>query len=170
MVSQSLLYSSLITINLHEANHNFHNYIFFSKNGEISLKTPRKILISEREGGNNMEKILFGKVLNNLNLKQALYILNENNDNKSLYQFQADFLLFKENDCKCDGIFGEYSKIDLKEEEEILEYSTIRFKTNTFNNNFININLRNDVLGFPSYAEDNITDKEFDNDNNNDDY
>ena len=156
MVSQSLLYSSLITINLHEANHNFHNYIFFSKNGEISLKTPRKILISEREGGNNMEKILFGKVLNNLNLKQALYILNENNYNKSLYQFQTDFLLLKENDCKCEGIFGEYSKIDLKEDEGILDYITIRFKTNTFNNNFININLRNDVLGFPSYAEDNI--------------
>ena len=108
--------------------------------------------------------------MNNLNLKQALYILNENNYNKSLYQFQTDFLLLKENDCKCEGIFGEYSKIDLKEDEGILDYITIRFKTNTFNNNFININLRNDVLGFPSYAEDNITDKELDNDNNNDDY
>ena len=167
-ITQSLLYSSLVSINLHELNHNFHNYYFFSKNGETSLKTPRKLLIDEREGGNNMERILFGKILNNLNLKQALYILNENNYSKSLYQFQTDFLILNEKDCKCEGIFKEFSLINLKDDEEKLDYITIRFKTSSFNRNFNNINLKNDVLGFPIYAEDNIIDKDFDNVN--DDY
>ena len=168
LVNQSLLYSSLVVINLHEVNHNFHNYIIFFKYGEAILKSSRKIFMLEREGGNNMEKMLFGKVLKNLNLKQALYILNENYYNKSLYQFQNDFLLLKEDDCKCEGIFEEYSKINLKDDEEIFDNITIRLKANSCNKKLININLKNDVLGFPIYAEDNIIGRDSDNDN--DDY
>ena len=46
LFNQSLAYSSLVTINLHEVNNNFHNYYFFSKNGETNLKNPTKILVN----------------------------------------------------------------------------------------------------------------------------
>ena len=97
-----------------------------------------------------MERILFGKVLNNLTLKEAFYILNEENYNKSLNQIRADFMELKPEDCKCKGIFKEYSNINLVN-EELSDYLMIRFKTNNYNINSININLNNDILGFPNF-------------------
>ena len=95
-------------------------------------------------------------------MEQALYILNEKNYNKSLFQFQAVFLILKEKDCKYEGIFFEYSKINLRDDEGILDYTTIKLKTNSYYNYSNNINLKNDVLGFSVYDEDNINDKDFD--------
>lgn len=151
IICKTLLNGALIEIHHHEVNDNFHNYIFFSKNGE-SFKTPRKQSFFEREGGNNMERILFGKVLNILTLKEAFYILNEENYKKSLNQFRTDFLELKPEDCKCKGIFKEYSKINLRN-EELSDYLMIRFKTNNYNIHSININLNNDILGFPNFNQ-----------------
>ena len=97
-----------------------------------------------------MERILFGNILNSLNYKQALYILNETNYNKSLKEFQADFIKLKKKDIKLDGIFSEYSKID-KETEGISDYMAIKLKEYNYNieDIKININLKDDVLGFP---------------------
>ena len=151
IIKKTLLNGSIIVINFHEINHNFHNYYFYSKNGEESFITPRKVNMKEREGGKNMERILFGCVLNSLNYKQALYIMNENNYNKSLKEYQADFMKLKMEDIKFDGIFSEYSKIDSKT-NDISEYLSIKFKDYNYYNNEginININLEDDVLGFP---------------------
>ena len=71
LINQSLLNSAIVEINIHEVNHNFHNYYFHSKNVKTNIKTPRKKYMKEREGGNNMERIVFGKSLNNINFKQA---------------------------------------------------------------------------------------------------
>ena len=149
-IEKTLLNGAIIVINYHEFNHDFHNYFFYSKNGEESFITPRKINMKEREGGKNMERILFGNVLNSLSYKQALYILNETNYNKSLKEFQADFIKLKKKDIKLDGIFSEYSKID-KEAKGISEYMAIKLKENNYNieDIKININLKDDVLGFP---------------------
>ena len=59
-----------------------------------------------------MEDILFGKDLNKLTLKQVLYILNEDNYQKSQNQFRIGFLHLSDKDCHCKGIFEDYSKIN----------------------------------------------------------
>jgi hypothetical protein len=154
LINKVLANGAIVAVNDHEINHNFHNYYYFSKNGNESLKTPRKIDLNEREGGNNMEKILFGRVLNNLTLKQSLYILNERNYNKSLEQFRQDFLDLEEKNYKSDGIFKEYSNMKFNV-KELSDYMVINFKSNKNKFGYISIKLKNDVLGFPNFDENN---------------
>ena len=150
LACKALNNGAIIEINFHELNHNFHNYYYCLENGNEPLKTPRKREMNEREGGNNMERILFGRVLNSLTLKKALYILNENNYKKSLNQFRKDFLRLKDNTCECEGTFNEYSQIN-SEIANLSDYFSIRFKSNI---NTINFILKDDVLGFPNFDDD----------------
>ena len=106
-----------------------------------------------------MERILFGKVLHGLNLKQALYLLNENNYNKTLHQFRNGFIELKNEDCKFEGEFEKYQKINLNNDEDVTDYTIIRFKENYYNINSININLVNDVLGFAEFNDENDFDE-----------
>jgi len=165
IIMKALTNGAIAIINDHEINHNFHNYYYCSKNGNETLKTPRKTEMNEREGGNNMEKILFGRVLNNLTLRQSLYILNEKNYEKSLNQFRKEFLELKEEHCKCDGIFSEFynMKFNVK---ELSDYIVINFKSNKNEDTFgyISFKLKNDVLGFPNFdesGENNLDEEEF---------
>ena len=150
LISKALINGAIVEIHFHELNHNFHNYYYCLQNGNETLKTPRKIELDERESGNNMEIILFGRVLNELTLRQALYILNEKNYNKSLYQFREDFLKLKKDYCECEGAFKEYSVLK-SEVIESLDYMTIRFKKS---DNSIKFNKKDDVLGFPNFNEE----------------
>ena len=106
--------------------------------------------MNEIEGGNNMERILFGRVLNELTLKQVLYILNENNYKKSLNQFRSGFLKLKDNFYECEGTFNEYSQIN-SEIANLSDYFVIRFKNNI---NTIKFKVKDDVLGFPNYEDE----------------
>ena len=150
LTNKALTNGAIVGIHYHELNHNFHNYYYCVQNGYESLKTPRKNEIEEREGGNNIERILFGRILNELTLKQALYILNEENYSKPLNQFRDDFLKLDDKFCKCKGVFNEYEKIS-SEMMELSEYMTIRFKPY---NLYIKFKLKDDVLGFPNFDED----------------
>ena len=154
LIHKALINGSIVAINDHEINHNFHNYCYCSKNGNEPIKTPRKKDMDEREGGNNMERVLFGRVLNDLTLRQSLYILNEKNYEKPLSQFRKEFFELKEEDCKCEGIFKEYMglKFNIK---ELSDYILINFKSNSYkiNSCYIPIKLKNDVLGFPNFDE-----------------
>ena len=153
IMSKALINGDIVLINDHECNHNFHNYFYLSKNGKESLKTPRKKDIEDREGGGNMENILFGNILNKLTLRQVLYILNEDNYKKSLNQFRIDFLCLKDEDCECKGIFEEYSKFS-KESGKLLDYTAVRFKSSySYEGPYISILLKNDALGFRSQHE-----------------
>ena len=152
LIHKALINGAIVAINDHEINHNFHNYFYCSKNGNEVLKTPRKIEMDERKGGNNMERILFGRILNDLTLKQSLYILNEKNYEKSLNVFRKEFFELKEENCKCNGIFKEYMsmKFNIK---ELSDYMVINFKSNKYkiHSSYISIKLKNDVLGFPNF-------------------
>ena len=106
--------------------------------------------MDERESGNNMERVLFGRLINQLTLKQVFYILNEDNYKKSLNQFRAEFMELKDEDCKCEGIFKEYSIITF-DEQDISDYISINFKINYINTKKIKIKIKNDVLGFPNF-------------------
>ena len=120
IIQKALLIGAIIVKNYHELKCIFHNYYLYI--------THRKLNMEEKGGGKNMERILFGTVLNLMNYKQALYILNESNYNKSLKEFQHDFIKLKMKDIRFDGIFSEYSKIEDNEIEEISDYMTIEIK------------------------------------------
>ena len=60
-----------------------------------------------------MELLLFGRILENISLKEALYILNEDNYKKNIFQFKEDFeklnhLEEKKEDYKVTGEFEDY--------------------------------------------------------------
>ena len=155
LTNKALTNGAIVGIHHHELNHNFHNYYYCLQNGYESLKTPRKTEIEEREGGNNMERILFGRVLNELTLKQALYILNEENYKKPLNLFREGFLKLDDDFCKCKGVFNEYEKIST-DMMELSEYMIIRLKPS---NLYIKFKLKDDVLGFPNFDEDEDSDE-----------
>ncbi len=86
----------------------------FISNGEKGIFTPeRKYLkgkykeIKGKEGGQLIEEILFGRMINKLNLGEALYILNyENYEKKTVEQFRKDFMNL--NNLKDLNIKGEF--------------------------------------------------------------
>ena len=100
-----------------------------------------------------MERILFGRVLYQLTLRQALFILNEENYEKPLNQFRKEFLELKKENCQPSGIFQEYSKLKF-EVEELSDFMVVRFKSGECNFKYISIKLKDDVLGFPNFDED----------------
>jgi len=153
-ISKALLNGAFVVIIDHELNHNFHNYYYMTQNGKESIKTPGKEEFAEREGGNNIERVLLGRVMNELTLRQALYILNEKNYYKSLNQYREEFLALTKEDCECQGIFEEYSKLKFNI-EELSDYMLIRFKAESLNVKYIKIKIKDDVLGFPNYDDNN---------------
>lgn len=146
---KALINGAIVEIFYHELNHNFHNYYFCLKNGYESLKTPRKNETAEREGGENMERILFDKIVHELTLGQAFFILNEKNYEKSLNQFRNEFIMLKKEEFEDDSIFKEYKDFKM-EMEQNLDYMVIRFKNNKFNNiyniKYISIKLKDDAI------------------------
>ena len=128
---EKILYSSaIIKTNFHEFNHNLYNILYFHENGSIPLDTPRRGDGSEKEGGIDLELLLFGKKINTLSLKEALYILNEENYNKNIFQFKEDFkkLYFpneNKEDYKIKGVFHQYTIPD-----KILNEKKIQFILN----------------------------------------
>ena len=112
---EKILYTSgIIKTNYQELNHNFYNMFYHQENGNIPLKTPRKKNFPMREGGRIMEKLLFGKIIENINIIEALYILDENNYNKDIYQFKKDFENLTEIKVKKEHftIIGEFSEFN----------------------------------------------------------
>ena len=152
IINKALINGAIVAIIDHEINHNFHNYYYLSQNRKESLKIPRKIDIEDREGGYNIDMILFGKVLSKLTLRQVLYILNEENYKKSLSQYRLDFLQLKDEDCECKGIFKDYAQLN-KDLGGLSDYMVVRFKSESSKIPFISISLKkkNDVLGFPNF-------------------
>ena len=149
LAQKALINGSIVIIYYHELNHNFHNYFYFSQNGYESLKTPRKKEEMQREGGYNMERILFGKIVNELTLGQAFYVLNEKNYSKLVNEFRNEFIMLKIEDFQKNAIFEEYKKLKI-EMKESLDYTIIRFKNNKNNNSYniksIIIKLKNDAI------------------------
>ena len=114
---EKILYTSgIIKTNYHELNHNFYNMFYYQENGNIPLKTPRNKNFPMREGGRIMEKLLFGKIIENINIIEALYILDENNYKKDIYQFKKDFenltgIEAKKEHHSINGEFSEFNSI-----------------------------------------------------------
>ena len=98
---------------IHEINHSIYSLLFFMFGGyRLSFQTPRKKKLSEiREGGKYLELILFGKVINNISLKESFYLLNNKNYSKSVKEFKNGFLDLNEKDLIIDGTYSRFNGI-----------------------------------------------------------
>ena len=78
---------------IHELNHANQAILFFKSNDKTMIKTPeRKEFITGKEGGSNLEEILFGRKILNFSLLEALYIINEQNFKQNLKDYKNNFL------------------------------------------------------------------------------
>ena len=103
----------IIKSGIHEINHDMYNIYYYHSNGIISLKTPRKMIKNKelRESGREIETIMFGSEVASINIKQALYILNENNYNKGIIDFQKGFIELNDQDLDIEGEFKDFNQI-----------------------------------------------------------
>ena len=148
-LEQKLLREGLIiNISNHEIGHDFVMDHFFMENARIPIETPRKKTL-DAEGGYYIEYALYGRRLESINMEQALYILNENNYNKTYLEFQEGFNNIKKEDLKLEGVFKEMFKdikleeIDTNEKKNLyLPLNPIKLKEK-----IIVRSLKNDVIG-----------------------
>ena len=156
LIKKILYRGSVVKTSCHEINHDFYNILFMHTNGKIPLQTPRKQYIPEREGGRNMEALLFNHKIYKLNLLECLYLLNEKNYDKKLEDFRKGFnelnsknLRFEKNCC-----FEEFNEIfKIENFTQMAKNTDITCEeneeTNFWNDNYIdNIEDENDILGF----------------------
>ena len=156
LIIKILYRGSVVKTSCHEINHEFYNILFMHTNGKIPLQTPRKQYISEREGGRNMEVLLFNRKLYKLTLLECLYLLNERNYDKKLEDFRKGFnelnakdLEFKDNSYfkEFNGIFKIENFIQMGQNTDIA--CAENEDSNIWNDTYINdIEDVNDILGF----------------------
>ena len=156
LINQVLYRGACTKTSCHEINHEFYNLFFMHNNGLIPIETPRKNNVNEREGGKNIERLIFNRIVKKLTLLECLYLLNEKNYEKSLIKFREGFNELKIKDMKFDkdNIFQEFDKISKIENIKTIGVeSTIRGENNDDSNTLVDsvvdqVEDSNDVLGF----------------------
>ena len=108
-----------ILIEEHELFHLMDYLTYYETNCAVSINTPRKSYYDgKNEGGEYLELLLYDKIFKEINLEEALFILNEKNYDKSLADFKGDFKKLEAKDLKINGVFSYFNeyidKIDTK--------------------------------------------------------
>ena len=113
LLLSGLMTGEIIKSGIHEINHDMYNIYYYHSNGIISLKTPRKMINNKelRESGREIETSMFGSQITSINIKQALYLLNEKNYNKGIIEFQKDFIALNDCDLDIEGEFEYFNQI-----------------------------------------------------------
>ena len=146
-----LKYGLSIFGSIHEVGHNITNNLYYMSNCSNQIETPRNENLKEREGGEYMELIFFGKVMNELNIKQAFYLLNENNYKKNCFEFQKGFEELQIDDLiNENGIF----RVEMNQAKSTLkkniEFNKIFIKAKnslTIKGPYIYCSIKNDIPG-----------------------
>lgn len=100
----------------HEWGHTSSSYLFFTQKIKYFTTPERKIKFQEKteskntvkfikEGGTSVEILLYGRVIEDLNAKEAIFILNNKNYNLSLNDFRDKFIELEKK--KLDDVFEE---------------------------------------------------------------
>ena len=116
---------SYVTTEEHEIFHLLNYISYYENNCSFSINTPRKKNFPECKGGKYLEYLLYDQILKEINLAQALYILNESNYNKTLIDFKIGFEKLDVKDLKIEGIFSEYNKFINLEKSNIINLKSI---------------------------------------------
>ena len=152
IISITLENGIIIAILYHEFGHEINSVIGFTENELKNTETPRKKYLDFKEGGYYLELALYGRVIKKLSYGEVLYILNENNYNKSLEDFKKGFIQLSEKDLIINGQFEDFN---IKGNKKLNEYKNSLFiKTkndddsiNIYKDITVSIPLRNDVPG-----------------------
>ena len=150
--SDTLENGVIIAIIYHEYGHSINAIISFKENDLQLHETPRKKYLNFKEGGYYLEIALFGRVIKKLTYKEALYILNENNYNKSLEEFRKGFMELSYQDLVIKGQFDylnskDESKLKTSDDSVTIKAKEDNDEFDEFENLNISIPLRNDILG-----------------------
>lgn len=137
----------------HEIFHLLNCIPYYENNCSISINTPRKKNVEMAEGGNYLELLLFNKTFDSINLGEALFILNEENYDKSLIEFKTAFESKNYNDLTIKGVFEKFNNYlnisNISNEELNNSYINQKSSNNSnlvFDSYIINY-LENDVVG-----------------------
>ena len=139
---------------LTEENEIFHilNSIpYYENNCAVSM--DNYAYIGKEEGGIYLELLLFNKEILKITLSDALFILNEDNYDKSLSEFIECFQKKNKNDLIIKGVFSYFNNyIELNEiSNDDLENNFIKLKSNknsdVLSDYYIVKELKNDVAG-----------------------
>lgn len=143
---------AIMTVNIeHEFGHSHGAFLFFYDSKNDVYDSPKaKIILNENEeittneGGYLFEYILYGRKIEGLNLKEAIYINNHDNFSKNLKQFRDDFInldnepliaVFEregKNNSEIQEIYKTFKNLP-KEKQQYLESK--RFKLGKINKN-----------------------------------
>ena len=142
----------IVAIIYHEFGDFINAVISFMENKMKFNDKPKKRLLKFKEGGHFMELILFGKVIKHLSYEEVLYILNEDNYNKSLEDFRKGFSRLNDKDLTINGPFKDFNILEDSISDEIKKNTFIKIKNNynindILKNAKITIPLVNDVIG-----------------------
>ena len=88
-----------IVNSFHEINHANQIIIFLKGNNKDLINSPERNIKEKEnisEGGISFEYLLFGKIINKINLLECLYIMNEKNYEQNLDQFRNNFINIKD--------------------------------------------------------------------------
>ena len=110
MVEDVLKIGRVIAIILYELNHNLYSYLLnFYNSISYTFQTPKKNKICEfREGGYYMEFLLFGRIIENLTLEEAMFLMNVDSYNKDLKTFNEEFSNLNGN-FNINGVFSKFN-------------------------------------------------------------
>ena len=120
------------------------------ENCQTSILTPRKNSLEFAEGGSYIELALFGRILEEITLEQALFLINEKNYTKTYLQFQEAFNKIKTDDLKVEGVFKNILN-GINFDGEFIEFSKTAFieqkKIHGKSDKKISYKIRNDIIG-----------------------
>ena len=148
--------SNYILTEEHEIFHILNSIPYYENNCSISINTPRKnnyTYNGKEEGGIYLELLLFTKEIIKITLGDALFILNEDNYDKSLPEFIDCFQKKNKDDLIIKGVFSYFN--DYFEISEIsdayFDKNLIKIKSNKnsdiLSDYYIVKELKNDVAG-----------------------
>ena len=97
-ITHILISSRFIVVTFHEFNQYIFSYILHSYNYKnLAFNSQRNKESILNEGGNLIDLILFGKIIDRISFEEALYILDEKNYSKDLREFQKEYVNISSN-------------------------------------------------------------------------
>ena len=102
-IFKHIIRKSFMTVNIiHEFGYCYKIIIFYINPEQnifdsplIKFKFPDKKEKETKEGGQIIEYLLFGRIINKMNIKEIIYIYNLNNFSKTLEEYRNDFINLK---------------------------------------------------------------------------
>ena len=132
--------SRFIIITFHEFNHYIYTYILRLNNFKnLSFDSPRNKDLIINESGLLMELILFGKEINDISLEEAIFLLDDENYDKSHILFQKDFNNIKNKELKINGSYYSSLNIDIANKKDFGSERSIVIKAKMKNEDNLRI-------------------------------